>query len=72
MQRTLGLFTIRPALTQYLFTLLQRVAYYGAATIAGVLGDDAASTDKHDWVNDLVGYVYGWDKACASSPTSTK
>jgi hypothetical protein len=66
MQRTLGLFTIRPALTQHLLTLLQRVAYYGGATIAGVLGD-AAGWNKQDWANNLIGDAYGWEKAMQAS-----
>jgi hypothetical protein len=61
-QRLLG---IRSALSQHHFILLRRVAYYGALTIAGVLGD-TADWKGTDWVGALVGNAYGWESALRS------
>ncbi|HEX7566925.1 MAG TPA: hypothetical protein VF355_00005 [Anaerolineaceae bacterium] len=65
-QRALGLSYIRPTLTQHLFMLLQRIAYYGAMTIAGVL-EEPAGWERHEWIPDLVRNAYGWEKALQSS-----
>lgn len=64
-QRASGLSPFRPILTQHQFILLQRVAYYGALTIAGVLGD-AASWNRADSIHALVRNAYGWEKALQS------
>lgn len=61
-QRSLGL---RCTISQHQFILLQRVAYYGALTIAGVLAD-AADWDRTDWVRALVRNAYGWETALQS------
>ncbi|MGB7926382.1 MAG: hypothetical protein WCF57_24285, partial [Pyrinomonadaceae bacterium] len=60
-QRALNLVYIRPAMTQHRFIHLQRVAHYGAITIAGVL-DEAAGWDSDDRVHALVRNAYGWEK----------
>lgn len=62
-QRALG---FQPTITESLFIILQRVAYYGAMTIAGVL-DDATDWNTADWVRALVRNAYGWEKALESS-----
>jgi mersacidin/lichenicidin family type 2 lantibiotic len=51
-----------PTMTQHRFILLQRVAHYGAMTIAAVL-DEAAGWDSADRVQALVRNAYGWEKA---------
>jgi mersacidin/lichenicidin family type 2 lantibiotic len=61
-QRALDLFYIRPTMTQHRFTVLQRVAHYGAMTIGGVF-DEAAGCDSADQVHALVRNAYGWEKA---------
>ena len=65
-QRVLGLFYIRPTITQHLFVLLQRIAYYGARTIAGV-SEDAADWNGSDWFHNLVRNAYGWETALQSA-----
>jgi hypothetical protein len=61
-QQALGPFAFRPILTQHLFILSQRVAHYGAMTIAGVLGA-AAGWNKTEWIGALVRDAYNWEKA---------
>jgi hypothetical protein len=53
------------AITQHQFILLQRIAYYGALTIAGVL-EDGAARNEAAWVRALVRYAYGWETALQS------
>jgi hypothetical protein len=65
-QRALGLFDIRQTMTQHLFLLLQRVANYGAMTIAKAL-EDAAAWNRAGWVPAMVRSAYGWDKASQSA-----
>jgi hypothetical protein len=61
-QRPVG---IRSTISQHQFILLQRVAHYGALTIAGVLGDDD-DWDSAEWIHPLVRYAYGWETALRS------
>lgn len=61
-QRALDLSFIRPPLTQQRFVVLQRVAHYGALTIAGAL-DGGDGWDSLDQGHALVRNAYGWDKA---------
>ena len=65
-QRSLGLSCIQPAITQHLFLLLQRIAYYGAMTITGVL-EDEVRWQQADWVTALVRNAYGWEQAVQAS-----
>lgn len=60
-QRTLGPASVRPIVTPYRFFMLQRVAYYGALTIVGVLNEAGLSSDSH--AQELVRNAYGWEKA---------
>jgi hypothetical protein len=64
-QRALDFSSVRPPITQHLFGLLQRVAHYGALTIAAAL-EDPAQWKKDDWVPALVRNAYGWQKALQS------
>jgi len=64
-QRVLDSSSVRPPISQHLFSLLQRVAHYGGLTIASVL-EDPAQWKKDDWVLALVSNAYGWQKAMQS------
>lgn len=60
-QRTLALAPARPVMTFYRFTILQRIAFYGALTIAGAFNE--AGLGNGDHAQQLVRNAYGWEKA---------
>ncbi len=65
-QRALVLFSFQPVLSQHLVILMQRVAHYGAMTIASIL-ENAADWNSAKWVSGLVRNVYGWEIALQST-----
>ncbi|MBO0698963.1 MAG: hypothetical protein J2P46_11260, partial [Zavarzinella sp.] len=64
-QQAIGPTTGRPMITQHLYVLLQRVAQYGAQTIAAVL-EDGGRGKTPDWAPALVRSAYGWATALQS------